>query len=60
MRYIVITTDPASGEQSAFFTDWFMIENHYNPDYKMIVIDRKDRLITFDGEIWNDIEQDNL
>lgn len=30
------------------------------PEMDMIVIDRTRRLITFDGDTWQDIEEDNL
>lgn len=58
MKYLVIYTDQTTGEQGAFFTHWFQAENHYQPG--MIVIDRTSRLITFDGETWQDIEEDSL
>ncbi len=60
MRYIVITTNPITGEQSAFETKWFEPETHFNPDLQMVVVDTYRHLITFDGETWDDIEQDNL
>jgi hypothetical protein len=52
--------DPATGERSAFYTHWFDAANNYNPDYNMIVIDRTQHLITFDGETWQDIDEDHL
>jgi S-formylglutathione hydrolase FrmB len=52
--------DPVTGERSAFYTNWFSAENNYNPEYNMIVVDRTQRLITFDGETWQDIEEDHL
>ncbi len=52
--------NPTTGEQSAFYTNWFDAANYYNPDYNMIVIDRTQHLITFDGETWQDIEKDHL
>jgi len=60
MKYLVITQDPCTGERSAFYTNWFDVENNYNPDFNMIVIDRTRHLITFDGEKWQDIEEDSL
>ena len=60
MRYLVIVQDPYTGERSAFQTPWFDAENHYNAEYNMIVVDRTQKLITFDGETWQDIEQDHL
>ncbi len=60
MKYLVIMQDPATGERSAFYTHWFDAANNYNPDYNMIVIDRTQHLITFDGETWQDIDEDHL
>lgn len=60
MRYIVICSDPATGEQSAFESKWFEPDQHYNPDFRMVVIDTVHHLITFDGETWQDIEEDSL
>lgn len=60
MKYLVIVTDPATGEKSAFYTDWFQAENHFNPEVGMVVIDQTQHLVTFDGETWQDIEDDHL
>lgn len=59
MKYLVIMQDPCTGEKSAFYTNWYDAEK-FNPDMNMIVIDRTQRLITFDGETWQDIEDDSL
>jgi surfactin synthase thioesterase subunit len=59
MKYLVITTDPHTGAKSAFYTNWYDSEM-YNPDYNMIVVDRTQRIITFDGDTWQDIEEDSL
>ncbi len=58
MKYLIIYTDPTTGEQGAFFTHWYQYENHYQPG--MVVVDRTQGLITFDGETWQDIEEDSL
>lgn len=58
MKYLIIYTDPTTGEQSAFFTNWYQYENNWQPG--MIVVDRTRQLITFDGETWQDIEEDSL
>lgn len=58
MKYLIIHTDPTTGEQCAFFTHWYQYENHFQPG--MIVVDRTQGLITFDGETWQDIEEDSL
>ena len=60
MKYLVIATNPITGEQEAFYTDWFQADNHFNPDADMVVIDLIQHLDTFDGETWQDIEQDQL
>lgn len=60
MKYLIIITNPNTGEKSAFYTNWFQSENHFNPDFAMVVIDLTQHLITFDGETWQDIEDDHL
>lgn len=60
MKYLVTTTDPLTGEKSAFYTDWFQADNHFNPDVGMVVFDLMNHLVTFDGETWQDIEIDHL
>ena len=60
MKYLVIATNPITGEQEAFYTDWFQAENHFNPEVDMVLIDLIHHLVTFDGETWQDIEQDQL
>ena len=56
---MVIITNPVTGERSAFYTNWYDVEK-FNPEMDMIVIDRTRHLITFDGDTWQDIEEDNL
>ena len=58
MKYLIIHEDPTTGEKGAFVTKWYQYENHYQPG--MIVIDRTQGLITFDGEMWQDIDEDHL
>ena len=58
MKYLIIYTDPNTGEQGAFLTHWYQYENHWQPG--MIVIDNTQRLVTFDGETWQDIQEDHL
>ena len=60
MKYLIITQDPCTGKRSAFYTNWFDAENNYNSDFNMIVINRTQHLITFDGETWQDIDEDHL
>lgn len=59
MKYLVIIINPVTGEKSAFCTNWYDAEK-FNPEMDMIVIDQTRRLITFDGDTWQDIEKDNL
>ena len=58
MKYLIIYTSPDTGEHSAFLSHWYEYENHWTPG--MIVIDNTQRLITFDGETWRDIEKDHF
>lgn len=58
MKYLIIYTDPGTGERRSFYTNWYQFENNYQDG--MIVIDRTQHLISFDGEMWQDIEKDNL
>jgi hypothetical protein len=60
MKYLIITQDPITGQQSAFYTNWFDTINNYSPEYNMIVINQTQRLISFDGETWQDIDNDHL
>lgn len=60
MKYLVIVTNPVTGEQQAFYTNWFDADNHFNPDAGMVVVDLTSHLVTFDGETWQDIEDDHL
>lgn len=58
MKYLIIATDSRTGEKTAFYTNWYRYENNYAPG--MIVVDRTQRIITFDGKTWSDIEEDHL
>lgn len=58
MKYLIIYTDAASGVSSSFYTNWYQFENNFQEG--MIVVDRTQHLISFDGETWQDIERDNL
>lgn len=60
MKYLVIATNPITGEQEAFYTNWFDAENHFNPDVGMVVVDLTSHLVTFDGDTWQDVEEDHL
>lgn len=54
MKYIVIFKDKTS-----FVTDWFSRENCWTDDI-FCVVDRFSNVIMFDGEHWEDIEEDHL
>lgn len=58
MKYLIIVQDQVTGNPTAFYTNWYQYENHYV--HGMIVVDRTQHLITYDGETWDDIEEDNL
>ena len=60
MRYLIIITDKKHGKRSAFYTKWYCYEANYNPDFNMIVVDREQNKITFDGKTWQNIEFDYL
>ncbi len=55
MRYLVICKD-----KSAFFTDWFTVENCWNPKEIRAVADLEENKITFDGCSWKPIDFDTL
>lgn len=57
MRYLVVATG-----LEPFLTEWFDIDNNYNPEYKMVVFDLVNR-IYYDGNIdkvWLTITEDHL
>lgn len=58
MKYLIIFIDPLTGGKTAFTTNWYQYEHHYQEG--MIVVDTTQHLISFDGEIWQDIEEDHL
>ena len=55
MIYLIITKD-----KEAFFTDWFDLDNFYNPEVMYCVINMIEGEITFDGQTWELIEEDHL
>lgn len=58
MKYLVISTNPLTRGKTAFFTNWFDSDK-FNQEADMVVIDLTRRLVTFDGVMWQDIEEDN-
>lgn len=59
MKAIIIHQDQETGEKSAFETDYFDAENHWNDCLIAAILPYKG-IVTFDGETWQDIEQDHL
>ena len=53
MRYVVICRD-----ETAFYSDFFDVEK-WSRGIKCVIDLATDR-ITFDGDSWNEIEQDHL
>jgi hypothetical protein len=60
MQYLIIIQDPNTGEKSAYYTNWFSLENDYNANYKMIVIDLINDVVLFDGKTLQKIQEDHL
>lgn len=56
-RYLIIFN--AMGVKTAAYTDWFEPENHWNDNY-IAVIDLMKNLIMFNGETWEEIDEDHL
>lgn len=57
MRYLIITTDQ-DGKQIAFLTNYYEFENHYTPG--MVVIDSAKAKVSFDGQTWEEIQEDHF
>jgi hypothetical protein len=58
MKYLVTYTD--NGKQRAFYTNWFDVENNFNPDVGMVVFDLINNKYMVNSLAWNDIEEDHL
>ena len=56
-RYLIIFS--AMGVKTAAYTDWFDPENHWTSD-SVAVIDLMKNLIMFNGETWEEIDEDHL
>ncbi len=54
-QYLVICKD-----NTAFSTDWFEKENCWNPETIHCVVDMAENKVMFDGENWDEIEEDHL
>lgn len=48
-----------SGEQGAFYTRFFEASK-FEPNLEMVIVDTIKHLVSFDGEMWQDIEKDSL
>lgn len=55
MNYLIFTDS-----HSPFYTNWFDVENHFNRDDNMIVVNLLTHKYTTDGRTWYDIAQDHL
>ena len=58
MRYLVTYTN--EGKQEAFYTEWFDIENNFNPEVGMIVFDLVKHKYLINSLGWIDIQEDHL
>jgi hypothetical protein len=58
MKYLVTYTE--NGTQKAFYTNWFDVENNFNPDVGMVVFDLINHKYMVNSLAWNDIEEDHL
>ena len=54
-QYLVICKD-----NTAFATDWYSHENCWNPETVHCVVDMYADKVSFDGENWQEIEEDHL
>lgn len=54
MRYLVILK-----YKTAFITDWYQYENHWT-DEVFCIYDRLMSKITYDGQVWQGIDEDHL
>ena len=59
MQYLVTYTD-SEGIQQAFYTHWFDVENHFNPQLSMVVFDLVNHKFMSGSLVWVDIQEDHL
>lgn len=57
MRHLIITKNE-DGKKVAYLTNYYDHENHYMPE--MIVVDTIALLVSFDGETWEEVDEDHL
>lgn len=58
MRYLITYTEDKI--QKVFFTDWFEVENNYNRELDMVVIDLKYNQYFNSQMKWLEIQFDHL
>lgn len=58
MKYLITYID--NGVQKAFYTNWFDVENNFNPDVGMVVFDLINDKYMVNTLSWNDILEDHL
>jgi hypothetical protein len=58
MKYLVTYIE--NGLRKAFYTNWFDVENNFNPDVNMVVFDLINHKYMVNSLGWTDIEQDHL
>lgn len=58
MKYLITYID--NGVQKAFYTNWFDVENNFNPDVGMVVFDLINDKYMVNTLGWNDILEDHL
>lgn len=59
MKYLVLWRNQLSGEQGAFYTRFFEASK-FDPNLEMVIVDTIKHLVSFDGEMWQDIEKNSL
>lgn len=58
MKYLVTYIE--NGLQKAFYTNWFDVENNFNPDVNMVVFDLINHKYMVNSLGWTNIEEDHL
>jgi len=58
MRYLVTYIE--NGTQQAFYTNWFDVENNFNPEVGMMVFDLITHKYMVNSLGWTDIKEDHL
>jgi hypothetical protein len=58
MQYLVTYID--NGMQQAFYTNWFDVENNFNPDNGMVVFDLINHKYMVNKISWLHIKEDHL